>query len=295
MVFSVFLAACGGGTGTVTPSTGTLSGAQTATGGVNGTLNELASGAPIAGARVTVGAQPSNSCDGWSECGEPLVPVASTTSAANGTFTLPPLLDGEYFVTIAVDANPVVAQTYAILHRTVTVVDGMLVLGTMHLARLSGDESAWVRDLNDRRSTVSFPTSGTVVIDEYAEEQARRWATDVDAGKTAYTDAGYGPYQRAYANDPGAIGNPAGALDGNMGWQRAEGAWFAEKANCPGGDWTACAYAENTGHYINLSENDAVWAGVGEGGATAPSSTGIGGYYPYDVMVILYGEAERNS
>ncbi|HTC31581.1 MAG TPA: carboxypeptidase-like regulatory domain-containing protein [Candidatus Acidoferrum sp.] len=279
----------------MTPSTGTLSGEQTAAIGVNGTLTELATGAAIADATVTVGAQPTNSCEGWSECGTPLVPVASTTTAANGTFTLPPLLDGEYFVTIAVDANPMTSQRYAILHRTVTVVDGMLVLGRMHLARLSSDESAWVRDLNDRRSTLAFPTTGMVVIDEYAEEQARRWASDVDAGRTVYTDAGYAPYQQAYANDPGAIGNPAGALDGNLGWQNAEGAWFAEKANCPGGNWTTCAYAENTGHYINLSENDGVWAGVGEGSAAAPSSTGIGGYYPYDVMVILYGQAERNS
>jgi hypothetical protein len=81
----------------VTPSTGTLSAARTATSGVNGTLTELASGAPIANAIVTVGVQPSTSCEGWSECGTPLEPVASTTSAANGTFTLLPLLDGEYF------------------------------------------------------------------------------------------------------------------------------------------------------------------------------------------------------
>ena len=279
----------------MTPSVGTLSGPQTAAAGTSGTLTELVSGAPIAGATVTVGAQPSGaSCNGWTECGAPILPLASATTAHNGTFTMPPLLDGEYFVTIAVDPNPVVMQTHAILHRTVTVVDGMLVLGAVHLARLSSDETAWVRDLNDRRSAVAFPATGAVVIDEYAEEQARQWSADVDAGKTAYTDAGYGPYQQAYANDPGAIGSAAGALDGNTTWQHAEAAWFAEKANCPGGNWTTCAYADNTGHYINLSQNDDVWAGVGEAAAPAPAASGIGGFHPYDVMVILYGQTERS-
>ena len=279
----------------MTPATGTLSGAQTSASGISGTLTELRSGAPIAGAVVTVGAQPSGaSCNGWTECGTPAVPLASATTARNGTFTLPPLLDGEYFVTIAVDPNPVVMQTHAILHRTVSVVDGMLVLGAVHLARLSSDETAWVRDLNDRRSAVSFPATGAVVIDEYAEEQARQWSADVDAGKTAYTDAGYGPYQQAYADDPGAIGNAAGALDGNTTWGRAEAAWFAEKSNCPGGNWTTCTYADNTGHYINLSQNDDVWAGVGAGATAAPAASGIGGFRPYDVMVILYGQTERS-
>jgi len=295
VIFAYFLIACGGGTGSIPPNAGTLSGAQSSVTGTSGTLTELASGAPIAGATVTVGAQtPSASCDGWAQCGTPIAPVASATTAPNGTFTLPPLLDGDYFVTIAVDANPLVSQSYAILHRTVAVVDGMLVLGTVHLARLSSDESGWLHDLNERRSAVSFPATGSVVIDEYAQEQARRWSADVDAGKTVYTDAGYAPYQQAYANDPGSIGSAAGALDGNTTWQHAEGAWFAEKANCPGGNWTTCTYADNTGHYINLSQNDDVWAGVGEGSAAAPSSSGIGGFFPYDVMVVLYGQTERS-
>jgi hypothetical protein len=285
LVFAHILAACGGGSGGVTPSIG-----------VTGTVTELVSGAAIAGATVTVGQQPPDVlCTGWAQCGAPLVPAVKATTALNGTFTLPALLDGQYFLTITVDANPSASQTYAILHRNVTAVDGTLMLGTVHLAKLSSDESGWLRDLNDQRAAVSFPATGAVVIDEYAEEQARRWASDVDAGKTLYTDAGFAPYQQAYTNDAGAIGNPAGALDGNTTWQHAEGAWFAEKANCPGGNWTTCVFAENTGHYVNLSESDDVWAGVGEGAAAAPPSSGIGGYYPFDVMVILYGEATRNQ
>lgn len=280
----------------MTPSIPTLSNVQTpTTSGASGTLTELASNAPIGGATITIGQQPSSGlCDGWVQCGVPILPVADVATSTNGSFTLPALLDGQYFLTVAVDANPSVSQTYAILHRNVSVVDGTLVLGTIHLAKLSSTESQWLRDLNERRSAVSYPATGAVVIDEYAQEQARQWATDVDAGKTQYTDAGYAPYQQAYASAPGAIGSAAGALDGNTTWQHAESAWFAEKANCPDGNWTTCTFADDTGHYINLSENDDVWAGIGEGAAAAPSSTGIGGFYPYDVMVILYGEAARN-
>ncbi|HEV8022244.1 MAG TPA: hypothetical protein VGP41_13310, partial [Candidatus Lustribacter sp.] len=51
----------------------------------------------------------------------------------------------------------------------------------------------------------------------------------------------------------------------NGTWQAAEAAFMAEAANCPGGDWQTCAFAETTGHYINIMAASN-WAGVGSAG-----------------------------
>jgi hypothetical protein len=56
---------------------------------------------------------------------------------------------------------------------------------------------------------------------------------------------------------------------------------MAEKANCPSGNWQTCTFASNTGHYINISNTDTVWVGVGES-RIAPST----GYTFYDAMLV---------
>lgn len=292
------LAACSGGSG---GGGGSNNGSSGGSGGgvippttfsISGTVAEFTSGAPIAGATVTIGSLPSSStCAGWTGCGSPLSPVATPTTDANGSFSANLASTGSYMLTIGKDANPTSAQTYAILHRSISV-SANLNLGTLKIAKLSSDETAWIARLNSDRATIAIPATGAVVVDEYAEEQARQWAIDVDAGTTPFTDAGFAPYQAAYGAKPGSIGSAGGALAVSDTWQDAETAWFAEKANCPGGDWRTCTFASNTGHYINLAQDSVVWAGLGE------DLTGHyqgGTFRGFDVMTVYEGSTARTA
>jgi hypothetical protein len=200
---------------------------------------------------------------------------------------------------------------YATLHRTVSSTSPAL--GTVHVAALTAAEQAWLVDVNSLRATVATPTSySNLAVDEYAEEQSRMWPTDIDSGKTAYSDAGYAPYQAAYVASPGAMYVAAGVLSivpqtstfpitygsaasgqatlptGSPGWQSSDYAWMlGDKSNCAAPyTWntTACTATFSVdGHYVNLSNTLDVWVGLGEGTAPDPNA---GGQFPYDVMII---------
>jgi len=179
--------------------------------------------------------------------------------------------------------------TYATLHRSITVASSGLALGTVKVAALSADEQAWLTDVNNQRATVSVPVSfSNLVVDEYAEEQARLWAVNVLSGVTAFGDAGYAPYQTAYSSAAGSVYGAAAVISLNLLGQPsafvgADNSWMSEKANCPSGNWQTCTYAENTGHYINISNTDTVWIGLGESWNVAnPASA----YSYYDLMLI---------
>jgi hypothetical protein len=289
------LTACSGGSGgnggggNPLPPVNTST--PTPTFSVSGTLTDGATA--LSGATVTIGTLPASTCAGWAGCGFPLAPTLTATTAADGTFTVTNLVNGSYMLTISKDTAPTTAQTYAILHRQITVASANVALGSVKIVKLSSDESAWIARLNTDRATIAFPATGPVVMDEYAQEQARQWAIEVDAGTTPYTDAGYAPYQTAYGAKPGSIGSAGGALDLNDTWQDAEAIWFAEKANCPGGDWRTCTFSGTTGHYINLAQDSVVWVGVGEdlAGHYGSDLTTHG----FDVMTIYKGSTARTA
>lgn len=287
-VLAAALAACGGGGGgsspapsvpstpTPTPMPQTLS----------ATAVDYTSGAALSGFTVTVGSVPSASTclaaqtQTSNPCGVPASPLPTVTTAANGSFSVTVPAAGTYMLQIAKDT------TYATLHRTVAV-NGPTALGTVKITALSADEQAWLADVNQQRATVAVPTSfSNLVVDEYAEEQARAWASDVAAGRTTFGDAQYGPYQTAYAASSGALYGAAGVLAINLLGQlsayiSADNSWMSEKANCPGGNWQTCTFSETTGHYINMSNTNTVWAGLGES-ATVDTK----GYSYYDVMLV---------
>jgi hypothetical protein len=216
-------------------------------------------------------------------CGVPASPLPTVTTSSTGAFSVAVPTTGTYMLTIAKDA------TYATLHRTVAAAAGATSVGTVKITALSTDEQAWLTDVNNQRATVSVPVSfANLIIDEYAEEQARQWATDVAAGKTAYGDAGYAPYQAAYAASAGAIYGAAGDLAEQptaSAYLSPDAQWFGEKSNCPSGNWQTCTFAGNTGHYINASNTQNVWIGLGES-ASSFAVTGFPNQWAYNLMIV---------
>lgn len=304
---SLTLAACGGGGGgasSVTPSggnggvTATPTPSPTATPSsatVSGTVTDFNSSVPLAGAVVTLGTAPtSTSCNGaqtatLNVCGTIAAPAATATTSATGTFSLV-VPAGTYMVTVA----PATANSYATLHRTATIAAGPNAVGTIKLTALSTTLQTWLADVNNQRATVSVPTSfANMTVDEYAQEQAQKWADSVAAGTTVYGDAGYAPFQVAYSANPGAMYSASGVLAvalppaPQIGFagstpQSVDTAWMGEKANCPSGNWQTCTFTGQTGHYINLSNTRDVWVGLG---LAATQNTTLNGF-PINVMII---------
>ena len=173
------------------------------------------------------------------------------------------------------------------MHRTLSVSSGTNAVGTVKLTALTADQQAWLADVNNQRATVSSPVSfPNLVVDEYAQEQANQWALDEAAGKTAFTDAAYGPYQSNYVANTGALYTAAGvlALVGGAGqYLAADQGWMSEKSNCTNGDWQTCAFSETTGHYINISNTNTAWIGLGESSTTVAMG-GVQG--DYNLMLI---------
>ncbi len=230
---------------------------------------QYASGAALAGFTVTVGAVPNAATCLNAEsatampCGVPASPQATMTTSPTGTFTIAVPAGGTYMLTIGKDA------TYATLHRTIVVGAGTpLALGTLKVAALTTDEQAWLIDVNNQRATVSVPTSfANLVVDEYAEEQARAEVAAIVSGAEPYGDATEGVYSAAYAQETGSLYAAAGvsALIGSAGaFLQADSSWMGEKSNCASGNWESCTFAGNTGHYINISNTQNVWIGMAE-------------------------------
>ena len=236
---------------------------------VNGSVQEFTAGTALAGFTVTVGSVPNaTTCLNTESatampCGVPASPLPTVATSATGTFSITVPAAGTYMLTIGKDA------TYATLHRTITVTAGSsLALGTLKVAALSSDEQNWLIDVNHQRSTVSVPVSfANLVVDEYAEEQARAEVAAIVSGSQAYGDATESLFAGNYVAAPGALFQASGAatLIAQSGqYVNADREWMTEIANCPGGNWETCAFAETTGHYINVSNTQNVWIGLGE-------------------------------
>jgi hypothetical protein len=253
---------------------------------ISGTAVEFTSGATLAGFTVTIGQTPAPSTCLNSEsntvmaCGSVASPAATATTSSSGAFTLS-AVPGTYMLTIGKDS------TFATLHRTITVAATGLALGSVKITSLSSDEQAWLVDMNNQRATVSVPVSfSNLVIDEYAQEQARAEANAIAAGTQPYGDATEQLFSGFYAAQPGAMYAGSGILtgEGSSGaFVAADAAWMSEKVNCPGGNWMTCTGTASTGHYINISNTQNVWIGLGES-ATPQSLNGASLWY-YDAII----------
>jgi hypothetical protein len=256
-------------------------------------MTDFTSGAPLVGLTVTVGPTPNaRTCNAaqtqtLNVCGTVASTTASSTTNASGYFSLN-LPAGTYMLVVGPTNG-----SYATLHRTVTITLGTPnALGTVKLTALDALHQAWLADFNNQRATVSMPTSfANLQVDEYAQEQANQWASDVANGVTTYGDAGYVPYQAAYGNAPGAMYGATGVLaetgsafTNGFETTTVDDWWMSEKTNgCASysGNWQTCPFAETTGHYINISNTQNVWVGLSESAMSNP----IDGYSA-DVMIV---------
>jgi hypothetical protein len=289
----------GGGGSSVTPTpTATTSPTPTATPtiapqSISGTAVEFTSGAALAGFTVTIGQTPAPSTCLNSEsntvmaCGSVASPAATATTSSSGAFTLS-AVPGTYMLTIGKDS------TFATLHRTITVAATGLALGSVKISALTADEQAWVADLNSQRATVSVPVSfANLQVDEYAQELARAEAAAVANGTQPFGDPTEALYQTLYAAEPGVIYQASGSAaeyPTTSAYVSVDNAFFAEKANCPGGSWTNCPFSQSTGHYINLANTQNVWVGVGES-ATPLIISPTNHAYVYDIIPVVNYQA----
>jgi hypothetical protein len=289
----------GGGGSSVTPTpTATTSPTPTATPtiapqSISGTAVEFTSGTPLAGFTVTIGQTPAPSTCLNSEsntvmaCGFVASPAATATTSSTGAFTLS-AVPGTYMLTIGKDS------TFATLHRTITVAATGLALGSVKIAALTADEQAWVTDLNSQRATVSVPVSfANLQVDEYAQELARAEAVAVANGTQPFGDATEALYQTLYAAEPGVMyqaSGSAGESSVTNDYVNKDNQFFAEKSNCTAGNWQTCVFSGSTGHYINLSNTQNVWVGVGQSSTPLVISP-TNHAYVYDVIPVVNYQA----
>lgn len=285
----------GGGGGTPTPTPTPAPTATPVATTVTGTLVDYTSGSPIAGATVTIGALPNAStCNNaqtatLNVCGTVSGPPTWTgTTSSTGTWeVLIPQTAGTGNFMIAISNG----TGYATLHAQIAVAAGANALGTFKITALSSDEQAWVADVNNQRTTVSYPVSfGNLTVDEYAEELEREYAAAVVAGTIPFSDAGEETYDAMYGTEPGAIygaSSVAALQPSASAYLAADNAWMAEKANCPNGNWQTCTFADNTGHYINISNTTDVWVGLGESSSSYYNTTYNATYWAYGIMIVM--------
>lgn len=262
---------------------------------VSGTIRELSSRAALAGATIRIGGQPPSSCIGWLGCGNPQEPSISATSAPDGSFAISGLAPNTYFMEVSLDPNQITGQTYAVLHQLVAVPFADLMIGEVSVSKLSTDESAWILKLNSERGTISFPATKPIVIDEFAQVQARAEAEAVASGAFPYGDATESIFVKRYAATSGVVnqGIAGGVAALTDTYSHAEDAYFAEKKNCPNGNWQTCTFAANTGHYLNLSTDTMFAVGLGE--SSMPMSVGAPcpGLYAFAGITAGFGSPAR--
>lgn len=253
---------------------------------ISGTAVEYTSSAALAGFTVTVGQTPPPATCLNAEsntsmpCGVVASPLPTVTTSASGAFALTVPL-GTYMLTIGKD------NTYATLHRTITVTSSGLALGTVRVAALSADEQAWLTDVNNQRATVSNPVSfSNLAIDEFAEEQAHAEANAVATGAQPYGDATEQLFAGYYAAEAAAMYSASGVASeqGAAGaYAAADTSWMSEKANCTNGSWQTCTFSDSTGHYINISNTQNVWVGLGE--SSTPYNFNGTNLWVYDMII----------
>lgn len=60
---------------------------------------------------------------------------------------------------------------------------------------------------------------------------------------------------------------------------------YSEKANCPGGNWSTCPQGGTTQHYINLSNVNDNWIGVGESATPEGPGMQYPGSYAFGAII----------
>jgi hypothetical protein len=300
---AVLFASCGGGGGggsTALPASGagaipagpaaSSTPTPTALPDVAGTAIDDTTGRPIAGAVVYVSGE--TVIAGATPPAATATPWPSATTAADGSFDVKNVPPSSWTASFAyvgagypiytnaqwIEIFP--ADGHAAFHALRSIATaGTTTLGNIAIALPSAADSAWLKQIESDRATLGVPpVQSPLVFDSVTLQTARYWAGQMQSGDFFAHTCPAAPttciqfwlYETQHGSVPSAQNISEQGSNGS--WQAAEGAFMAETANCPGGNWQTCAYTETTGHYINIMEA-ANWAGVGSAQSAAAPFT----------------------
>ncbi len=225
-----------------------------------GSVRDIASGLPIAGAvvvlapQVYAGSTPPPSLSSGSE----------TTTASDGSFTLTGLVPGSNYL-------EVFENGYATIHKPIAVNQLDNQLGPLKLTGITADEAAWLQQVNADRAQYGAPI---VVLDEILQEAAQHWdnymaakgyfaddcsqTTDSSCTTAAQYEQSAGAQYTHSAQNIAATGP-------NSTWTNAETGFVAESANCPQpATYSTCLGHSGAQHFLNLIDPQYVWIGLAE-------------------------------
>ena len=202
-------------------------------------------------------------------------PIATATTAANGSFTISSVPNGSYVIQVTPPANSNAPTGFSYpFYHAAAAVSGTTTLATIKLDLLTSDDQTWIVKTNSDRTSYG---AAALKADETAMLAARAWANQLAIDPTVGHGTTTTPQQR-YAN-VGGIGADSENIGVNLAdqtWPNTEAAWMAESQNCP--QPTAYSTSPNpsngqsTGHFLAIVNPAQLWIGVGENlnGASSP-------------------------
>jgi len=213
------------------------------------------------------------------------------TTAADGTYAMTLPAQGAYPSTFFVN---VYSPGKVTVHNELTVTaSGVNQIRDLGETTLTSDEAGWLALVNQDRAKYG---RSVVYTDETTQEIARLWAAYLAKGHyqhTCPTGDATCPDKNGYATSQFATfvqtGENLAAISPASTYKDAETGFMAEAANCPQpANPDTCPFAENTGHFINIENQNVVWFGMAEafGGLDyQPNSTAKIDYYVQELSL----------
>lgn len=221
-----------------------------------GIVHDFASNTPIAGATVVI-APPL-----YAGSTPPSGVSTSTTTAADGSFTIAALIPGSNFI-------EVFQPGFATLHKKLNITSFNNQLGTIPLTLLSGTQNSWLAQVNSDRSAWG---AAPVVFDEILVEGALHWTNymGTNGWYHSYCPASDATCQTAVQFET-ALGGGFTATGSNVdaevppgSWQTAESRMMAEASNCPPPVSPATCPAASAPEFLNIVNSNFIWTGLSE-------------------------------
>ncbi|MHB8147014.1 MAG: carboxypeptidase regulatory-like domain-containing protein [Vulcanimicrobiaceae bacterium] len=225
-----------------------------------GSVQDIASGLPIAGATVVLapqvyaGSTPPPSLGSGSE----------TTTASDGSFTLTGLVPGSNYL-------EVFENGYAIIHKPIAVNQLDNQLGILKITAITADEAAWLQKVNSDRAQYGAPG---VVLDEILQEAAQHWDNYMANNGYFFADCSQTSdptcttatqYEQSAGAQYTHSAQNIAATGPNSTWTNAESGFLAESSNCPQpAAYSTCVGQTSAQYFLNLINPQFVWIGLAE-------------------------------
>lgn len=221
-----------------------------------GTVRDFDSGAAIAGATVVI-APPV-----YAGATPPPGVATSTTTAADGSFTLSSLIPGSNYIEVF---NP----GFATLHKKLNITSFNNQLGAIPITFLTPDQTSWLSQVNSDRAAWSAPA---VVFDELLIEGARHWANYMGTnGWYQSSCPGSDPSCQTALQYEATLGGTYTSAGSNVDaqpppgtWQTAQSRMMAESSKCPQPVSPATCPGSNAPEFLNIVNPNFIWVGLTE-------------------------------